>query len=113
MSDALNRTVPIGFAAASLLTFALPAQPAGAADHGNWDRVACADRSEVCMWRTSVGTNPFLSSSERDSEFNNDYYYNGGETTINDEITWVDNHMPVKGVINPSRAPFSPTVLLK
>jgi hypothetical protein len=96
----MNRALPAGFAAA-VLTIGLTPTPAGA-DDGDWDRVACGpadgDREEGCMWRTEVGgSSRLMSSWVRDSEFNNEAWYNDGPT-INDDIAFVQNTFDHQGI---------------
>lgn len=58
--------------------------------NGNWDGAYCGDRQEACMWRGTVGSSKQLSSSERDREFNNDYWNNTNDS-INDDVKYVEN----------------------
>ncbi|HEX7131212.1 MAG TPA: hypothetical protein VF228_01480 [Iamia sp.] len=76
--------------AVCLAAVAVACQGAGAEDHGNWDSQHCGDRAEACMWRGAVDDSKQVGSSQRDSNFNNDFW-NSTDDHINDDVKYVEN----------------------
>lgn len=73
-----------------LAAAAIACQGGGAEDHGYWDGAHCGDKQEACMWRGTVNGSKQLSSSIRDSNFDNDFWNNTNDA-INDDVKYVEN----------------------